>query len=544
VTQVQIEFSKVAAPDLSAHARSRAASLPGTDDFASMIDAPSNDAAATAMHHDTRPAQSDHHSERSSSHRTDSTVASDRYPSRRSDRTEATPRVGDDSRPRAADRAADAADAGNASPPHKGADDGDDSDQRTGKTDGDGDAITGTAVASATPPAPVVAPVAQPNTLAPVVAPVAQPNILAPDGAPADNATTIAAATATASASAQTSDADAAPANAEHAQTADAGKSKSASLIAALAQKKLGAEPAAEDGEVASPDTADAGVGPVKTHVEEKIGKGSKIRAEGEAGATTQAGEGPAPDGQQIQPSQPDASDVAAGPPPATTEPSHKDAHLHLDSAAGTSSTKEHNDKAAAARTDALQIGAVQAAASPNNASATIGTEAGIAAAGSAAPGVAAVTTTTATSSPSDAASAPVTLADIGVKIAAQAKAGRRSFDIRLDPPELGHVHVRLDVDRDGNVISRLVVDRADTLDLLRRDAPQLQRALQDAGLKADAQTMQFSLRDQNAGQQGGYNTPHPAARTTPLDAGTRLDEVPLTYSRPPNRTGGLDIRI
>ncbi len=529
MTQVKIESSKVAAPDLSAHARSRAASLLGTDDFASMIDAPHNDAPTTPTHTETRPAKDSRPSERSSSHRTDSTVASDRHPSRRSDRPEATPRVGDDSRPRAADRAADAADAGNASAPHKGADDGDDSDQRTGKTDRDGDPIAGTAVASATPPAPVVAPVAQPNTLA-------------PDGAPADNATTIAAATATASASAQTSDADAIPANAEHAQAVDAGKSKSASLIAVPAQKKLGAEPAAEDGEVASPNPAEAGVGPAKTHVEGKIGKGSKIRAEGEASATTQAGEGTAPDGQQIQPPQPDASDVAGSSP--TTEPSHKGVHAHLHGTAGTSSKKEHNDEAATARTDTLQIGAVQAAASPNNASATIGPEAGIAAAGSAVAGVAAVTTTTATSSPSGAASAPVALADLGVEIAAQAKAGRRSFDIRLDPPELGHIHVRLDVDRDGNVISRLIVDRADTLDLLRRDAPQLQRALQDAGLKADAQTMQFSLRDQNAGQQGGYNTPHSAARATNLDAGTRLDEVPLTYGRLPNRTGGLDIRI
>jgi len=93
VTQVKIESSKVAAPDLSAHARSRAASLLGTDDFASMIDAPHNDAPTTPTHTETRPAKDSRPSERSSSHRTDSTVPSDRPPSRRSDRPEATPRV-------------------------------------------------------------------------------------------------------------------------------------------------------------------------------------------------------------------------------------------------------------------------------------------------------------------------------------------------------------------------------------------------------------------------------------------------------------------
>ncbi|MGC2216559.1 MAG: hypothetical protein WA645_02695, partial [Pseudolabrys sp.] len=45
-------------------------------------------------------------------------------------------------------------------------------------------------------------------------------------------------------------------------------------------------------------------------------------------------------------------------------------------------------------------------------------------------------------------------------------------------------MEVRLDVDHDGNVISRLTVDRADTYDLLRRDAAGLERALQDPGLK------------------------------------------------------------
>ena len=88
-------------------------------------------------------------------------------------------------------------------------------------------------------------------------------------------------------------------------------------------------------------------------------------------------------------------------------------------------------------------------------------------------------------------------LEGLAVEIAARAQGGRNRFEIRLDPPELGRIDVRLDIDRSGQVTSRLVVEKAETLDVLRRDAHQLERALQDAGLKTSDNGMQFSLRDQ-----------------------------------------------
>ena len=84
------------------------------------------------------------------------------------------------------------------------------------------------------------------------------------------------------------------------------------------------------------------------------------------------------------------------------------------------------------------------------------------------------------------AAMAAVPVAGVAVEIAARAQAGTNRFSIRLDPPELGRIDVRLDVDKQGNVTSHLVVERSATLDMLRRDAPQLERALQDAGLKTE----------------------------------------------------------
>ena len=91
--------------------------------------------------------------------------------------------------------------------------------------------------------------------------------------------------------------------------------------------------------------------------------------------------------------------------------------------------------------------------------------------------------------------------------------------------PARGRIDVRLDVDRNGNVTSRLIVERADTLDLLRRDAAGLERALQDAGLKTADNGLQFSLRDQSLNQQqAGGNA----------DAGSApaIDQRPKLHTR------------
>jgi flagellar hook-length control protein FliK len=110
----------------------------------------------------------------------------------------------------------------------------------------------------------------------------------------------------------------------------------------------------------------------------------------------------------------------------------------------------------------------------------------------------------TAAAPPAETSDAGVPITGLAVEIAARSLEGKRRFEIRLDPPELGRIDVRLDVGRDGQVTSRLVVERAETLDLLRRDAPTLERALQSAGLRTDDAGLQFSLRDQSGGRWAG----------------------------------------
>ena len=134
----------------------------------------------------------------------------------------------------------------------------------------------------------------------------------------------------------------------------------------------------------------------------------------------------------------------------------------------------------------------------------------------------------------------------LAVEIAANVQIGRSRFEIRLDPPELGRIDVRLDVDKQGQVTSHLIVEKSSTLDLLRRDASQLERALQDAGLKTSDNGLQFSLRDQQ--QQNGRNDDNSGRNAQRLVV-TDEDTIPAetagrSYGRMIGQRGGIDIRV
>lgn len=139
-----------------------------------------------------------------------------------------------------------------------------------------------------------------------------------------------------------------------------------------------------------------------------------------------------------------------------------------------------------------------------------------------------------------------VPLSGLAVEISANAKAGNSRFEIRLDPPDLGRIDVRLDVDKNGQVTSRLFVEKSETLDLLRRDAPQLQQALQDAGLKTSDSGLQFSLRDQNPqqGQNNNSNGQNPQRLVIAEDDTAAASAAGLSYGRSLGASGGVDIRV
>jgi flagellar hook-length control protein FliK len=144
------------------------------------------------------------------------------------------------------------------------------------------------------------------------------------------------------------------------------------------------------------------------------------------------------------------------------------------------------------------------------------------------------------------ATSAAVPLSGLAMEIAASANSGKTRFEIRLDPAELGRIDVRIDIDRHGQMTSHLIVERPETLSMLRQDANQLQRALDNAGLSTGNSGLQFSLRDQSSQGQNDGNQSNPNAHRLVV---SEEDSVPAavagrSYGRMLGSSGGVDIRV
>jgi len=107
---------------------------------------------------------------------------------------------------------------------------------------------------------------------------------------------------------------------------------------------------------------------------------------------------------------------------------------------------------------------------------------------------------------------------------------------------------VRLDVDREGRVSSRLIAEKPETLALLRREAPELERALQQAGLKTGDNGMQFALRDQSFGggnqDFGDGYLRSGATLVVPDPELSALDSTPGSLDRALRLGTGIDIRV
>lgn len=137
----------------------------------------------------------------------------------------------------------------------------------------------------------------------------------------------------------------------------------------------------------------------------------------------------------------------------------------------------------------------------------------------------------------------PVPVGQVPMTIGLRSLAGSSEFQIRLDPAELGRIDVKLEIDKArGTVTTHLVVDRAETLALLQRDAPQLQQALSQAGLDASG-GLDLSLRgDGGAGAQSGGREGQARGNAWAAEANEAVQEaVPMRALR---GYGGLDIRI
>ena len=117
----------------------------------------------------------------------------------------------------------------------------------------------------------------------------------------------------------------------------------------------------------------------------------------------------------------------------------------------------------------------------------------------------------------------------ISVKIQKALQAGNDRINIQLKPAELGKVDVKMELTHDGRIQAVVTAENKDTLDLLRRDASELQRALQDAGLKTETGDLSFNLRGKQENEVAEDRNNH--SRSADIEENTNdaeaSDELP-----------------
>ena len=94
----------------------------------------------------------------------------------------------------------------------------------------------------------------------------------------------------------------------------------------------------------------------------------------------------------------------------------------------------------------------------------------------------------------------------IAVNISKAIGEGINKIQIQLQPSDMGKVEIQLDVSREGRVIATVLADRPETLENLQRDSKSLERALQQAGLQTNSESLNFGLRDDQNGQLNPEN--------------------------------------
>ncbi len=135
----------------------------------------------------------------------------------------------------------------------------------------------------------------------------------------------------------------------------------------------------------------------------------------------------------------------------------------------------------------------------------------------------------------------------IAVNITRAIEAGRDQITIRLQPAELGRVEVKLDMAGGSRVNATVTVERPETLELLQRDARALERALADAGLKTDHESLSFNLKGQGRDHRAHADgRPHTGANARPEDSDETESDVVATAVEisAPGGDRALDIRV
>lgn len=122
----------------------------------------------------------------------------------------------------------------------------------------------------------------------------------------------------------------------------------------------------------------------------------------------------------------------------------------------------------------------------------------------------------------------------VAATISKNAAAGEdKAFTIKLDPPELGRVEVKMAIDKHNAVKAHLIIEKPETFMMLQRDAQILERSLQGIGMDTGDGGISFELAQdnmfQNEGERGGERY-QPGKQAGSAEAIDEVIETTMTW--------------
>jgi len=123
----------------------------------------------------------------------------------------------------------------------------------------------------------------------------------------------------------------------------------------------------------------------------------------------------------------------------------------------------------------------------------------------------------------------------VNVQITKAIANGIDKINIQLRPAHLGRIDVQLEMASDGRVSAVVSADNKDTLDLLKQDSRELERAMREAGLNMGSGDLSFNLRENGGQSQGGAETAGRGQGSGPLTNEPTLDELLEAGASRPN---------
>jgi flagellar hook-length control protein FliK len=124
---------------------------------------------------------------------------------------------------------------------------------------------------------------------------------------------------------------------------------------------------------------------------------------------------------------------------------------------------------------------------------------------------------------------------------------GRTEIRIQLDPPELGEVDIHLEF-RELRLSATVSAERADTLDLLQRDARTLARALREAGVELADSDLSFTSGGRHDRPDAGASGQRAILLAHPFAAPAPIQDRSLAAARPDGfvslSDGRMDLRV